>query len=592
MKLPLIEKNTGLITLLGLTLVVYGWYALTLTLGSLFLFPLLAIGFALTLGLVILILFRLLKLEQRSFLVLILVILVPVLSVALTTEPTVFSGRDQGSIAEASYRLATEQRLPFALPGSDAFFAIYGEGTALNFPGFAYTRDGALITQFPLAYTAWLGSFVSLFGLEGYAIGNAVLLFLSFFFLFQLIRLFAAPYYAWAGLLLAIFSFLPNWFAKSTLSENLALFLFVFLTYSVILYLRLGSRLSYVSILLSGSLFSFTRIEGFAFFGLALFILLCHERGRALWRAHPWQTLILPGLLFGFLFLRDFFLNVPYYKMIGKALLKFLGRFDESARVLSDTSSIHIGSVFFLYGFLVIALFGLFGLLLFVKYKRYELLIPALLALPTFIYLFLPNITPDHPWMLRRYLFSLFPTLIVSTTLALALLFARTRTLPLAQPTGRRLILVSLIFAGLIVLEYPAWRSQLFYAEASGLREQVATFAEGFKDTDLILVDRHATGDGFTMLSGPAQFLNGKNTVYFFNPYDLSALDTSRFTRVYLLVPEESQARYAAVFGERLVYVRSVTFLLNQYENLSLTDDPRLPETTTIETKNSLFQIY
>jgi hypothetical protein len=438
MKLPHFEQSDGLLVLFGLTFVVYGWFALTLTLGSLFLFPLIAVGFVLSLGLALLILFRLAKRSHWSLLILLGVILSATLTVVLSSEPTLYSGRDQGSIAEAAYRLAAETRLPFSSPASDAFFAIYGEGTALNFPGFAYTRDGALITQFPLAYTAWLGSFIALFGLEGYAIGNAVLLFLSFFFLFQLIRLFAAPYYAWAGLLLAIFSFLPNWFAKSTLSENLALFLFVFLTYSVILYLRLGSRLSYVSILLSGSLLAFTRIEGFAFFGLALLILLCHERGRALWRAHPWQTLILPGLLFGFLFLRDFFLNVPYYKMIGKALLKFLGRFDESARVLGDTSSIHIGSVFFLYGFLAIALFGLFGFLLFVKYKRYELLIPALLALPTFIYLFLPNITPDHPWMLRRYLFSLFPTLIVSTTLALALLFARTRTLsPLHnQPVG------------------------------------------------------------------------------------------------------------------------------------------------------------
>jgi hypothetical protein len=194
--------------------------------------------------------------------------------------------------------------------------------------------------------------------------------------------------------------------------------------------------------------------------------------------------------------------------------------------------------------------------------------------------------------MLRRYLFTLFPTLLVATTLTIGLLFARKRSLPIEQPGGKRLIFVSLIIVGLLILEFPAWRSQLFYAEARGLREQVATVTEGFTDTDLVLVDRHATGDGFTMLSGPGQFLSGKNTVYFFNPYDLSALDTSRFTRVYLLVPEESQARYAAVFGERLVYVRSVTFLLNQFENLSLTDDPRLPETTTIETKNSLFQIY
>ncbi len=592
MKLPHFEKSDGLLVLFGLTFVVYGWFALTLTLGSLFLFPLIAVGFVLSLGLALLILYRLAKRSHWSLLILLGVILFATLTVTLSSEPTLFSGRDQGSIAEAAYRLAAETRLPFSSPASEAFFAIYGEGTALNFPGFAYTKEGTLITQFPLAYTAWLGSFISLFGVTGYAIGNAVLLFLSFFFLYQLIRLFADQFYAWAGLLLALFSFLPNWFAKSTLSENLALFLFVFLAYSLTLFLRQGTRLAYVSILLSSSLFAFTRIEGFAFLGLTLILLLCHPRGRALWRSAPWQTLILPGLLFLFVFLRDFFLNVPYYKMIGKALLKFLGRFDENARVLGDMSSVHIGSVFFLYGFLALALFGLFGLLLFVRYKHYELLLPAYLALPTFLYLFLPNITLDHPWMLRRYLFTLFPTLLVATTLTIGLLFARKRSLPIEQPGGKRLIFVSLIIAGLLILEFPAWRSQLFYAEARGLREQVATVTEGFTDTDLILVDRHATGDGFTMLSGPGQFLSGKNTVYFFNPYDLAALDTSRFTRVYLLVPEESQSRYAAVFGERLVYVKSINFVLNQFENLTLSDALRLPTATTIETKNTLFQLY
>ena len=96
------------------------------------------------------------------------------------------------------------------------------------------------------------------------------------------------------------------------------------------------------------------------------------------------------------------------------------------------------------------------------------------------------------------------------------------------------------------------------------------------------------------MLTGPGQFLFGKNTVYFFNPYDLPALDTSRFERIFLLTPEESQGRYGAVFGERLIYKQSVTFTLEQFEPVSLNNNPawHFPKKSTINTKNLLFQVY
>lgn len=595
MNMPPFEKTSTLSALFGLSFVVFGWFALTLTLGSLFLFPLIAAGFVLILSLVLFILW---KLVSRSRIDLGLVLLITVgyaIFVGIVSEPTLFSGRDQGSLAEAAYRLAQNTELAFSTPGSDSFFQIYGEGTALNFPGFAYTKEGYLITQFPLGYTAWLASFVSLFDVSGYAIGNSILLFLFLFFFYQLLRLFAHPYYAWAGLILAMTSFLPSWFSKMTLSENLSLFLFVFLVYNLILFFQEGKFLFYAGIILSGGLFAFTRIEGFVFLFLAIVVLACHPHTRTLIRTYPWKTLVLPSLLFLFLFLRDFFLNLPYYKMIGKALTKFLQSFsgETASAIEQQSNSFGLGSAFLLYGLLALFLVGLFGLVFFLKERRYILLLPAFLALPTFLYLFHPNITPDHPWMLRRYLFSLFPTLLFSTVLALALLFARERLFPIAMPQGKRLLFVSLLFAGLLFLQLPAWQKQLFVAEHRTLREQVGMFAEEFSDQDLILVDRNATGNGFAMLSGPAQFLSGKNTVYFFNPYDLSALDLSRFEHVYLLTPEDSQSRYAAVFGERLVFKKTVTFTLSHLELLSLkqTTSLHLPELLTTETRNSLFQI-
>ncbi|MDP2837887.1 MAG: hypothetical protein Q8O53_01240 [Candidatus Moranbacteria bacterium] len=596
MKLPPLHKTDTLLALFGLSFVVFGWFALALTLGSLFLFPLIATGFALFLALTVFILWKLFRHTPLDLRFVFVVTLVYAIFIGSFTEPTLFSGRDQGSIAEAAYRLATNTELAFSTPGSDSFFQIYGPGSALNFPGFAYTKEGYLLSQFPLGYTAWLASFVSLFGLHGFALGNTLLLFLFLFFFYQLLRLFVHPYYALAGLALAMTSFLPTWFAKITLSENLAVFLFVFLAYNLILFFREGKFLFYAGILLSGSLFAFTRIEGFLFLLLSLALIALHPHTRTLLRTYPWKSIVIPVILFTFFLLRDLFLNLPYYKMIGKALFKFLRSFTGPAIAENPviTGSYGLGSLFFLYGLLAITLLGFFGILLFLKRKHWLLLIPVVIALPTLLYLFHPSITPDHPWMLRRYLFSLFPTLLFSAVLGIALLFAKDQQFPLVAPRGNRLLFASLVFLSLIMLQYPAWSATLTFAENRGLQEQIRTVTDIFSDKDLVLVDRSATGDGFAMLSGPGSFLYGKNTVYFFNPYDLAALDTSHFERVYLLVPEETQGRYAAVFGDRLVFKQSVTFSLKHLENLSLRENApfRVPLPMTTETTNILFQVY
>ena len=599
--LPAIQKTDTLFTLFGLSFVIFGWFVFLLAIFGLFLSPFIIFGAAL-IGTLILYLGG--KLLFQAPLDLKIALLAAVLSAGLIgyfSEPTIFSGRDQGSLSEAAFHLTQNGQLAFSTKASQSFFQIYGEGAALNFPGFAYTREGDLITQFPLGYISWIAGFVSLFGLLGLTIGNNILLFLFFLTLYNLLRLFVYPFYAFAGLALALFSFLPTWFAKITLSENLAVFLFTFLVFSLILFLREGKFITYVGVLLSAGLLAFTRIEGFAFLLLALIIMLSSRAGRNIWKTYPWKSLVFPGLLFIFFFLRDFFINLPYYKVIGKALLKYLHQLG-SGSIMGDLaysgSSFTLGSVFFLYGLLILFIVGLFGILLFIKEKRSLLLIPAAIALPTFLYLFDPNISLDHPWMLRRFLFSLFPTLLFSATAGLALLFAKEKNsekiFPIAQPRGKRLFFVSLIFLGLLILQLPAWSHSIFFAENRTLSEQAAAFSEEFSDTDLVLVDQNATGDGFSMLSGPAQFLSGKNIVYFFNPDDLEKLDTLAFTHIFLLVPEGDQTRYVSVFGSRLVLKKTVTFQSVRFETISLEvgSSLHLPEKISSETRNLLFEIY
>ncbi|MFZ2187668.1 MAG: hypothetical protein WAV46_03550 [Candidatus Moraniibacteriota bacterium] len=594
-----IEKTDTLFVLFGLSFILFGWFVFLLALSDLFLFPLIVSGAALVLAIVLIISTKVILRATPDFKIAVLISLFMSVLIGSLSVPTLFSGRDQGSIAEAATRLAHNGHLAFSTAASEIFFQIYGEGTALNFPGFAYTKTGDLITQFPLGYTAWLASFVSLFGVHGLVIGNSILLFLFLTTLYALLRVFVHPFYASAGLALAIFSFLPTWFAKVTLSENLALFLFVFLVWNLILFLQEGKFISYAGILLSGGLFAFTRIEGFAFLALAVMVLFVSKPTRHIWTTYPWKSIVLPGILFTFIFLRDFFINLPYYKMIGKALEKFL-RQSGSGSVTGDLAStggpFTLGSVFFLYGLLALFAFGVFGILIFIKEKRLKAFLPALVALPTFVYLFDPNISLDHPWMLRRYLFSLFPALLFSAVVGIALLFAKEKMFPIEMPQGKRLFFVSMIFLGLIALEYPAFSYGLPFAENQGLDKQIAAFSQEFSDTDLVLVDRNATGDGFAMLTGPAQYLSGKNMAYFFNPDDLARINLTPFTHTYLLVPDGDQARYVSVFGDRLVFKKTVTFSSIQLESTSLENNlsktPHLPEKVLKETRNDLFQIY
>ncbi len=587
------EGNNTLPILFGLSFVVLGWFFLSLALGGLFITPLVFSGSAILAAMSVLIAVRVIRRSSWIFRTACMAALLFAFLPAVFSEPTVFSGRDQGSIAEAAWRLADNGQLAFSLPTAKLFAEIYDTEApvdpALNFPGFAYVGEDALITAFPLGYTSWLAGFVSIFGLSGYAIGNGLLLFLSLITLYSIIRLFASPFYAFAGLILAGASFLPSWFAKLTLTENLGLFLFLFLAESLILYLRSGKFVFYAAALLSGGLFAFTRLEGFAFLAIALLIMLFSAHTRTIWKAYPMKSIVIPGLVFGLFLLRDFFLNLPYYRMAGKGLLGF----SDSVSKAAASGSTAIGSALFIYGLLILFIIGLFGILVFIKKRRFLLLLPALIALPTLIYLFSPNITPDHPWMLRRYLFSIFPALLFSAVLGIALLFDKTGEDPIPAPRGKRLFFVGIIFASLLFLELPAFLYALPFAEHRGLTEAASSWSARFTDRDLILIDRFATGDNFAMLSGPLQFLSSKNAVYFFNTEDLGRLDTSGFDRVYLLIPEDSLERYAAAFGDRMTLEERVSFPLSRFESLSLRNEPpRLPTKIDTSVTDLLFRIY
>ena len=207
---------------------------------------------------------------------------------------------------------------------------------------------------------------------------------------------------------------------------------------------------------------------------------------------------------------------------------------------------------------------------------------------PTLLYLYDSHITPDQPWMLRRIAFSVLPGAIFYTTLLFSDLRNRLRKYAFTAPV---LALVSL---GLLAMNMPAFLDYATYCENKGLLDQLGNLSQNFQAGSLVLIDQQATGDGWDMLDEPLSSLKGVDAAYFFNTQDLSKMDLNNFTKVYLVVPENSSAYYLySTIGSRLSFQENFTLDINKLSGTS--SDPfrkaALPEKTQTSAEISIFQI-
>ncbi len=572
----LTNQNPWLITLSGfvlaltlaLTLALFGWFSPGLTLcAAVFLFG--GIGLSLVV---------LYQKHDRLRLILIGVLTLGAIFIAIRTEPTVFTGRDQGSIALASLELAAQHELAFRTPVSDAFFAVYGPGRALNFPGFSYTDTGALITQFPLGYIAYLGIFTSWFGPTGLLIANALLFILSGWTFFELLTLFVSRRNALLGTILFATSFIIVWLTQITLTENLALFLFLSLVVALVYFHQDNDAHFLPALLVTGFLLALTRIEGFVIAPLALAYILYRPtlRNHLLRLPKKWTV---PTLLFlSFLFLRDFFMNLPFYTTLGKAALKYWHTL--SAGTSAGTEP-NLGPILISYGLFPLFVLGIAALIFEVMQRRTRLIIPILLAAPTLIYLLNGHISDDHPWLLRRYAFTLFPLFLLATVVLWD-------SLETKLGDGQKKLFAAVCFSFLFIFQIPPSFQALKTVEYQTLYEQTLSLGQQFGDRDLILIDRGSTGDPFAMITGPLATLDGKNAVYFFNPEDYSRIDRHAFEHTYLLTTAESLSRYAEVFDTRLIPRDVISF---SSPTLIVPSAFAWPETSIVKSDALLFEV-
>ena len=117
------------------------------------------------------------------------------------------------------------------------------------------------------------------------------------------------------------------------------------------------------------------------------------------------------------------------------------------------------------------------------------------------------------------------------------------------------LVLVVLIASNSVV----AWRF-FTLSENKDLLPQIERISQRFSADDLILVDRMATGSGYSLISEPLRTIYGKNAVYFFNADDLNYIDQSRYKNIYLIAPSpEKNSWYADLVKDKNFEVDLVT---------------------------------
>jgi hypothetical protein len=145
------------------------------------------------------------------------------LAVSLATcyfaTPTVFGGRDQGSIAAAAIELCQNHNFTVVSPVAHDLFDKYGAGRALNFPGFDYTGNGNLISRFPVGFTSYLAAYYNLFGLKGIQYAKFIPLFLFLVIFWRILREFFDSKVSFLGLLIAASFFTFFLLSKFTLTE-------------------------------------------------------------------------------------------------------------------------------------------------------------------------------------------------------------------------------------------------------------------------------------------------------------------------------------------------------------------------------------
>jgi len=479
-----------------------------------------------------------------------------VISAALTYSHSpfpAFSGRDEGSYANAAIYLAKHGSINFQLP---LLAHLKGEGPAhqsLNFPGFVI-RGEYLSSQFSPAYFVLQALFYKIFGFMGsFFLVNIFLVsggLIGFFFFF---RLFFSRSVSAAGMAALAFNFLLLWFSRFSLSENLYFFLFANLMLFVGISVKYGiSKEFSLPIMLGAAMLPLTRPEGWwtllwIFIGLAaVFFKRKINWGwekMSQWRRRgEFLSFVVMAVGAEFVLIYTLAAQFPVYLRLIKDWLSWI---DQKVNYQSLTSGTFNFSDFWeiifsffpsfskiayfwrvewIYGVLVFVLpaFLLFGVMIlkrdwiFSIFERNTAKILFFLSIPSWAALFSPQISVDHPWMLRRF----YPVLLPLSVWLLALLVSKLLR-KLAEDS--RKVALSSFLALMLLPTLPANAYFLGIKENAGREKIFWQLGSIFGEKDYVFFEREASGDGWKMWAEPLSSLKGINSAYVYSPENLAA---------------------------------------------------------------------
>ncbi len=528
----------------------------------------------------------------KSLKILTLVVFLITFSSSILTTPTIFGGRDEGSYSNSAIIMAEQDKNLQNNKLIENFFDIYGESKALNFPGFKYNKEGSLESQFLPGYSSWLAIFYKSFGTSGLKFANLIpfiTLILAFYLLiievFPFIKnppdkkscltgnflkkcwlkLNQAEQFGWLGAILML-SFMPMLvFYKFTLSEIYFASLLWFAIYLLIRYLKNKNFLSFKIIFLPLLLMLFVRIETIAIIFALLLIMIGKDYNHLKQARYKFFFAFSGFILLIAIWLKpDFFID-SIKGLIDASSLK--ENFSQNSSgimktiIPNDWRNFYVLKLWFNYNLLPFFIMAFVFLTIFFKtvFKQRKfgkekalIVIPFLLVSPTLIYLIDANITLDHPWMLRRWIFSIIPVIIFYSILFLFYLKQKNQFL-------FRLIVIFLIIGNLSLFFIPVNKSNnqlsnnfFTLSQNQNLIEQTYELSQIFSKKDLILLSQNSSGSGWSLIADPMRNIFDRQAVYFFNPKDYYKLDKSDFNNIYLIVSKEEESLYKNLSKEKI----------------------------------------
>lgn len=563
---------------------------------------------------------------DRFSLIVLSVIFLEGLFLSWFSSPTVFGGRDEGSYSNSAILLTQEGKLFTSSTLIKEFEKIYKEGKALNFPGFYYQESGQLKSQFLPAYPVWLAIFYQFFGLEGLKFANLFPFVIFVFSIFSLFKIFlfqkdpdfsSKKHNLFSLLPVVLFlSSLPlAIFYKFTLSEiwfGSLLWMAIYLT--AVYFFSQRNRAVYYLTFLPLLLFPLSRIEGpiILFMFLLFFILEDSVNLKKVEYQMPFA--ILTGLFFlTILWEPNFFINA--LKGVAEPLIPG----QESISILKeknfwpdDWKNFYLAKIFFTYNlwpFWLMMFASVFVLLKnFWKNLRaknhleFSLpLMPFFITLPALFYFWDANISLDHPWMLRRFLFALIPLAILYTAFFLKNIFQKSVFVFYFLVVALFLTNFSLFYSSeeslnnLIEKEKnseefaPKEPLNFFiYDQNENLLAQLKHLDWKIQpqEKDLILISQKASGSGWSMLAEPWRNILHRQAVYFFNPNDLEKIDKDNFSRIFLVISENEEPLYEKIEKEKFTdYTLKNNLILPSREALAA------PQGLDFEVKGNVYLI-